>query len=195
MESESQKEDFRISHVKDHLHASRLNLVRTDVTHSQELFSAINSPGVLSTLTMEVHTLEEFRKYLVFLKTRWEVRQDFTFTIKGKHQTNPIMGQISVYNINYVHFRGELGIWLGREFWHQGYALEAMQCLVKHVFENLHLNRLEAHVFTKNKASIRLFEKCGFVCEGKNQEYVKKQMDYYDVFSYALLRRDWREES
>lgn len=193
MESESQKEEFRISHVRACLQSSRLSLVKTEVSHSQALFTEILSPGVLNTLTMEVHTLEEFRKYLLFLKTRWEVRQDFTFTVIANNKTNSIMGQISVYNINYIHLRGELGIWLGREFWHQGYAIEALQCMVKHVFQNLHLNRLEAHVFTENKASKRLFEKCGFVYEGINREYVRKQKDYHDVFCYALLRRDWRE--
>jgi 8-oxo-dGTP diphosphatase len=60
----------------------------------------------------------------------------------------------------------EVGFWLGREFWSQGYMTEALQAVLGHAFGALGLARMQAAANAENGASIRVLEKAGFVYLG-----------------------------
>jgi RimJ/RimL family protein N-acetyltransferase len=55
----------------------------------------------------------------------------------------------------------ELGYWIARPFWNQGFATEAGQALIN-IARALKLPRLEASHFLDNPASGRVLEKLGF---------------------------------
>ena len=52
----------------------------------------------------------------------------------------------------------ELGYWLGREYWNQGIATDAVRQFLPLIDER----PLYAHAAADNFASIRVLEKCGF---------------------------------
>ncbi len=56
------------------------------------------------------------------------------------------------------HARAELGYWVGRPSWGQGFASEAARELVRYGFEVLGLNRIQAHHMVRNPASGRVLE-------------------------------------
>lgn len=56
----------------------------------------------------------------------------------------------------------ELGYWLGRPFWGQGYATQAARLAVRFAFDALDLAVLEAGHFADNPASGRVLQKLGF---------------------------------
>ena len=58
---------------------------------------------------------------------------------------------------------GEIGYWIGVPFWGRGLIPEAMQELIRHAFDDLHLARLWCGYFDGNEKSKRAQEKCGFV--------------------------------
>jgi [ribosomal protein S5]-alanine N-acetyltransferase len=51
------------------------------------------------------------------------------------------------------HSRAELGYWIVRPFWGNGFATEAGWAVLKYGFETLRLNRIQASHFVKNPAS------------------------------------------
>jgi len=55
----------------------------------------------------------------------------------------------------------ELGYWVGKKFWGQGYASEAARALIAHGFARLGLRAIEAGAQPTNAASIRVQEKSG----------------------------------
>ncbi len=59
----------------------------------------------------------------------------------------------------------ELGYWIARDSWNQGYATEAGHALLA-IAEALGLQRLEASFFIDNPASGRVLEKLGFTPTG-----------------------------
>jgi len=61
------------------------------------------------------------------------------------------------------HARAELGYWVGKPYWGQGYCTEAAQAVVHYGFVSLDLNRIYAHHFTTNPASGRVLQKIGIV--------------------------------
>jgi RimJ/RimL family protein N-acetyltransferase len=57
----------------------------------------------------------------------------------------------------------EVGYWIGREHWGRGVATSAMSLFLDQVRER----PLYARVATRNVASIRVLEKCGFAVVGR----------------------------
>jgi ribosomal-protein-alanine N-acetyltransferase len=166
------------------------------VSHVDSLFELLKDPDVLSTLTLKkAQSLDEMKKYVLFCDREWVMNNDFTYTIikkplNGKSDNNtPVpIGQISIYDMNFIHRRAEIGIWLGKPFWGHGYAKEALQRMILYAFGNLELNRLQAHIFPENIRSIHLFEKFRFKYEGINYQFVYKEGQFLDVVMYALLK-------
>jgi 8-oxo-dGTP diphosphatase len=57
----------------------------------------------------------------------------------------------------------ELGYWIGKPFWGQGYATEAAKAVIAHGFARMGLRAIEAGVRPVNVASIRVQEKAGLM--------------------------------
>ena len=83
----------------------------------------------------------------------------FAFVIVAEGE---VVGHISVKDVNEERGEAEIGYWIGRPFWGQGYASEAVRLVVAFAFEDLGLRRLYAHVLAHNPASGRVLEKAGF---------------------------------
>lgn len=68
----------------------------------------------------------------------------------------------------------ELGYAIGRAYWGQGYATEAVGAMIQ-AARNLGLGGLQAYSFVENPASARVLEKAGFVNVGTIvREYPKR---------------------
>lgn len=57
---------------------------------------------------------------------------------------------------------GHFGYWLGEPFWGRGIMTRAVRLVADHALQRLGYQRLEAPVFARNPASMRVLEKCGF---------------------------------
>ncbi len=60
----------------------------------------------------------------------------------------------------------EVGYWVARDAWGQGYATEAVRRLVRHLFRDLGFPRVWASAHPDNAASRRVLRKAGLVPEG-----------------------------
>jgi len=89
------------------------------------------------------------------------------------------------------HKRGELGYWLGRDFWGKGYATEAAAAVVGWGFATLALNRVSAARFGDNPASGRVLEKIGMTQEGVLRRHAFRDGVFKDMVMYGILREEW----
>ena len=85
----------------------------------------------------------------------------------------------------------QLGFWIGREFWNNGYATEAALAVLPFGFDNLSLHRIFARHFTSNPAAGRVLEKIGMYQEGVQREAIKKNGIYESVACWAILKSDY----
>lgn len=74
----------------------------------------------------------------------------------------------------------------------KGIGYKVINMLINYAFNQLNLNCLVANILAYNIASQRLFEKCGFICEGTLRSRVFKNGAYQDLYSYSLLRSDYK---
>ena len=86
------------------------------------------------------------------------------------------------------HDRGELGYWIGKPFWGQGYATEAARACVAFGFRHFDLRKIVANYVAGNPASGRVMEKLGMTREGEHRQHTKKDGVYHDLIDYGLLR-------
>jgi ribosomal-protein-alanine N-acetyltransferase len=72
----------------------------------------------------------------------------------------------------------------------KGVATEAVQLLVRYLFESKRFNRIRLVIHPDNAASRRLAEKCGFRHEGTARGAWYNKGKHQDVEIYALLHDD-----
>ena len=80
-----------------------------------------------------------------------------------------------------------LGYWLGRDFWGQGIATEAVRLMVDYGFHEAGFARIQATVFEWNPASARVLEKAGFRFEARLRKAAFKDGELIDTMLYALI--------
>ena len=85
----------------------------------------------------------------------------------------------------------ELGYWIGRPYWNQGFATEAARVVVDFGFEHAGSARVHAHHFSRNPASGRVLQKLGFRHGGMRRNFEIAPGRFEDVELYALAKKEW----
>jgi RimJ/RimL family protein N-acetyltransferase len=101
-----------------------------------------------------------------------------------------IVGAVGL-RLEAAHAKAELGYWVGKPHWRQGYATEAAQAVVRYGFEQLHLERIHARFMTRNRASGRVLEKLGFTREGILRRDLFRFGEFIDCELWSLLREEF----
>lgn len=124
-----------------------------------------------------VHTGVENSREII----RTALSADETYAVCLK-EDNRAIGSIGLLigkksNLDLPESEGEIGYWIGVPFWGRGLIPEAMRELIRHAFDDLHLERLWCGYFDGNEKSKRAQEKCGFVYHHTNQDIHWELMD------------------
>ena len=98
-----------------------------------------------------------------------------------------LIGAIGL-EINQEQRRGELGYWVGKPYWNNGYCTEAVQAMLKYGFEVLGLDRIYAFHFTRNPASGKVMQKVNMKREGLMRQHLLKWGVREDLEVYGILR-------
>ena len=115
-----------------------------------------------------------------FIMTNRENRRrglcyNYAVTLRDNDQ---LMGVVGVFR------RGEdtaleLGYWIGKPYWNQGYTTEACSAVLREAQQSLGVTRIVAGVFVDNPASLKVLMKLGF----------KSLETYGNWFSMARMER------
>jgi RimJ/RimL family protein N-acetyltransferase len=98
-----------------------------------------------------------------------------------------LLGAIGLAGINRRHSHAELGYWIGKRFWGQGFASEAAAAMVNYAFGELGLHRVYAMCFSRNPASARVMQKAGLTFEGRRRQHVRSAVGFEDVDEYGVV--------
>jgi ribosomal-protein-alanine N-acetyltransferase len=101
-----------------------------------------------------------------------------------------LMGAIGLH-INESQRLAEIGYWIGKPYWNQGYATEAAQEVLRYAFEVLDLNRVQARHMTRNPASGRVMQKIGMQYEGTLRQSIFRWGKFEDAAMYSILRDEY----
>ena len=84
---------------------------------------------------------------------------------------------------------------LARENHGQGFATEALACLLDALFERLKQNRVVADTDVENTASWTLLERLGLKREGHLRQSLWFKGRWADEYLYAIRRDEWLKRS
>ena len=87
----------------------------------------------------------------------------------------------------------ELGYWIGKESWRNGYATEAAKALLEYGFNKHGLHRIFARHLKKNPASGKVMQKLGMQQEGLFRDHSFKEDKYEDVVFNGILKDEWNK--
>ena len=107
------------------------------------------------------------------------------------------VGNIGLHPAQDVYRKSaEIGFFIGEAYWNKGIATISVNLICDYGFKNLDIVRIHAGVFEYNKASQRVFEKCGFGKEGVFKKSVFKNEKLWDEIRYSkicLMNENWLE--
>ena len=156
----------------------------------QALLLLISEKEVAATTLRIPHpcTLADVQDWLATHRQEYEMEKTIRWAICLRHP-DTLVGGISLF-LNAPFQSAELGYWIGKPYWGQGYASEAAKKVVDFGFDTVGLNRIEAHFMQENGASAKILEKLGMQYEGLHRQLIKRWGEFKDVKTYALLQSD-----
>ena len=155
--------------VSRFLITDRLLLRPWEITDMYDLYENARDEDVARSAGWLHHTSPEYSAGIIENR----LMKPATYAIIPKDIRRAV-GSISLMfgkdaNISLEDNEAELGYWIGKKYWGNGYVPEASKELIRHGMEDLGLDRIWCLCRTDNHNSIRVQEKCGFrfIREGK----------------------------
>lgn len=90
---------------------------------------------------------------------------------------------------------GKMGLAIRPEDQGQGYGSEALQWALEWAFVHAGLHRVALDVAEWNERATKLYEKLGFVLEGRRREALWKGGRWWDSLDMGILSREWAERN
>lgn len=99
------------------------------------------------------------------------------------------VGLIDLFDFDPKHRRAGLGIVILQAHRGRQIGYYALLCLEQYAKVHLGLHQLYANILEANKASLHLFEKCGFVQSGLKKDWIYHDGEYYNEYFYQKIIR------
>jgi RimJ/RimL family protein N-acetyltransferase len=114
----------------------------------------------------------------------------WTVTVVDAEAPERILGDV-VVELRWGGRTGYFGYTFHPDHWGQGYATEAAQALVHHLFTKVGVSRVESSLHPENAPSARVLEACGLTFEGRTRQSFWVGDECSDDVLYGMLRADW----
>lgn len=101
------------------------------------------------------------------------------------------IGSISAVHIREDIGEVEIGYCIGRRWWNKGITSEALARLIRFFFEEVGVNRIEAHHAVSNPHSGGVMRKCGMTHEGTCRQSDRCNEGVMDMCIYGILAEDY----
>ncbi len=182
---------FFVSSKHPTIYLDRLTLREPRYSDVTDVFAFCSDPASSKYADWHPHSdKNETRSYISWLKKRNE-NYAYTWVIELESQKK-VVGTISIVGMDYSRRIATVGYTLNRDYQHQGLATEALKGVIRYLFEELFVERVQAKVIPQNEASIKLLERVGMKCEGLLRRGAYCKTACVDVYVYAMTVNDYR---
>ena len=174
------------------LQTERLLLRRFGIEDAEEFYRNVTSDSKVNKfLTWPVHKdVEETRELLTGWVERYENPERYCWAIVLK-ENEQLIGTIAAPTIKNRTETAEVTYCIGSAWWGLGIVTEALSEVIRYLFEEILVNRIEAGYDIKNPASGRVLEKVGMQKEGILRKAGRNNQGLFDLVFCAILRSDF----
>lgn len=103
---------------------------------------------------------------------------------------NQLVGCVS-FGMSLKRQLGEIGYWIGQEYWGKGYGTQASRVVMDYAFANMNANKIIGRHFAGNPASGKIMKNCGMTMEGLLRQDQVKDGEFHDICYYGILKSEW----
>ena len=172
------------------LETPRLTLRKLRMRDAEDVYSWSRDPDVARYVLWTAHqNVRETREYIRYVRSLYRRGLPSSWGIELK-ETGRVIGTMGVMAWIPEYRVAEVGYSLGKKWWRQGYAAEALSALMDLMFDEMRINRVEGQCDVRNPASGRVMEKCGMRREGLLRQRVRNKGETVDVLLYAAIAAD-----
>ena len=113
------------------------------------------------------------------------------YTICSKEEA---IGTAIISNVDLKNKSCSIDIKLSSKCRGQGFGSDVINTLLKYIFNELNMHRVEVEILKYNEISQNLFKKFNFKLEGEKKEAIYKNGTYNSLMIYALLRNEYKND-
>ena len=104
------------------------------------------------------------------------------------------IGSISVVRIEPKTNAVSIGYCIGSRWWRQGITTEAFRAVIRYLFEEIGVSRIEARHDIENPNSGRVMRSCGLTYEGTLRQAAVNNRGIIDICVYGILRNEYQQK-
>ena len=174
------------------LETERLILRKFRINDAEDMFNNwAADPEVTKFMTWNPYVnTDEVRAYIQGCIDDYADEKCYNWIIEYK-QTHKAIGSISVVKISEDTACANIGYCFGRKYWHKGITTEAFNHVIKFLFEEVGLNRIEATHDVNNQNSGGVMKKCGLKYEGTLRQAGFNNQGICDMAIYSILKKEY----
>lgn len=101
------------------------------------------------------------------------------------------LGLVQFYNMDKKHERCHWGFYIGEEESPKGSGTKMGRLAINYIFQQ-GFRKICAEVIETNTTSLNFHYKLGFQLEGIYRNHIRKKGEWYNVFTMALFKEDWK---
>jgi len=177
----------------------RLHLRGFESEDTRRVFDLWNSPSVQPTISNE-YIVPRGPKFMEKVAATAEEAVMFLIieTRKGNKEGDEgggkFVGTTSIVMSHPKNRDGIFGIMLDSGFWGRGYGEEVTRFVVDYCFQSLGLHRVSLGVYDGNERAKNLYQRVGFVEEGRKRQLNWIDGHWEDYISMGILLEEWEEK-
>ncbi|MBA4407051.1 GNAT family N-acetyltransferase [bacterium] len=173
------------------LEGERLILRKIILDDAPDIFEYAHMPEVAEFLPWFPHqTIQDSIDFIKFAEEKFASDEWIILGIELK-ENRKLIGSIDIRGWNSVNNYADIGYVISKNFWGKGIMTEALKAVIKYCFDELRLNRIEAHCEEANIGSWKVMEKCGMKNEGTLREKIFVKNRYRSMKMYSILRSEY----
>jgi aspartyl-tRNA(Asn)/glutamyl-tRNA(Gln) amidotransferase subunit C len=171
------------------LATKHLTLRRFELEDAENMFyNWANDPQVTRYLTWPTHEdTDTTRKVVASWVGSYEKNDYYMWAIELNDIEQPI-GSISAVAVDDNTESVEIGYCLGKEFWHKGYATEALTEVIRFFLEEVGAGRVAARHDVENPVSGKVMAAAGMEYEGTLRRSTRNNQGICDMAYYSVIK-------
>jgi len=173
----------------------RLLLRELSQKDTDDVFEYASIPEVTNYLVWYPHQfIQDSIDFINFAKDQFVKNISIIWGIEFKEELK-LIGTIDLRNTQLINNCGEIGYVISNKYWNKGIMTEALKSVIMFGFNDMKLNRIEAHCESENIGSSRVMEKAGMQFEGLLREKIYIKNKYRSMKMYSILKSEYIDQS
>lgn len=175
------------------LSSENLVLKKIEDAHLEEVFVIYDNEKVFEYCgIIPKHNIQTVQKMIGHFDRDYQKKSRVKWGIFQRSKSDTLVGIIEAMDFNQKVNMVTIGYFLAQDYWGLGIATEAVKTLVKFLFEEVNINRIQAEVMPLNGTSKKVLLKNGFLQEGLlRQATLWSGKGVVDLEIYSLLKEEY----